>query len=304
MAGTAALRLGAGGLVIWFIDREPRFGDIFQRVKAAMAALGVEMFPDGYNSTAKLTVIIVVILVLSLVTATAGRVWVFYQKRRQPSLSQIYEQVSNKVQRYYQNQLRRKRNAIQIEQNNDAQYITNALRDIRESFADGYKKCDIRVTLMIPASIEGDNKRKLYIEFWSNDTQAIPRTYQNRFGFAKGQGYCGKAWELAGPIRGSKKKWVIFPDRTYIETSRAQRNVKCFLSFPVESERLTATEDNLLCVINVDAKTRNYFPRSEQEQIRLLSAVRPLVLIANFHLLRYMDAAVSNEPGGGSHVRT
>lgn len=190
-----------------------------------------------------------------------------------------------------------------------ATIVRDALQELRRILNDSYGKANLGLTVMLPGHAKGDDVERLYIQFWDTPRDEEPTTFRKGGGFAKGEGYCGRAWEREKTVGGNKRMLRILPfrDGVYVETSDRQRFVKDFLSIPVKYNMAyrsiddldTKQLDNIILILNLDAERRWYFPFRSAKIRAFEKLFEPMLWVISLHTNFWKEARkkLSARPG-------
>lgn len=298
----------AFGTISWIADPVPDIPVLSEIGQLVIELLGYTALLDSEApKKIGLVFILVVALIALIIVVEVGLA--IYRRIRLPSFEHLYEQVSNRLLRYLNDrgdEARRLRETTDENANDgevsgqrsieEGRLVQGLLRDIRKSLLDGYSEKGVLTgTIMLVAQESGQSEKRLFVEFWSNDTNHEPETWRMRTGFKRGEGYCGKAWMTGQVIVGTKRKWMgLLPDPQHVPTSQRQKKVRSFFCVPyVHVRRLdpaVGAVDPTLFVLNLDSTAGSYFPRGRVAQERLVKVLNPLILLLSNHARNYVEA--------------
>jgi hypothetical protein len=277
--------LGLYGLCLALVRDVEQFEALYKNIRSNFPAL-----PGDYKIYGQHIMAVPVMLVF---VGLNYLLFTWWRRRRlalNPNLEALYKQSIDRITRYYNSDALR----APISEAHERDVISGLLNDIRKSFHEGYKAHEeLRVTMMVRGRLEANAGELLFIEFWSNHKAEVPTTHRRRKGFARGEGYCGKAWKEAIAVVGTKRRFLgLLPDGQYVETSPRQKSVRCFFSVPISATEISEDmgADPIALVINLDATDRRYFPTARHRHRRLATVIEVFARIIYVHLLRYKEA--------------
>lgn len=168
--------------------------------------------------------------------------------------------------------------------------IRRILRAMRQALVEEYRRGNVGVTLMVKEKPTRLDEERLCIRFWSNETEAPPRSYHEGFGFPKGTGFAGKAWAKGRALAGQDRYLGFVRDRRYVVTPDSVDGSRCFLCVPLTDQGSTPNPDYVIGVLNFDAKEPRYFPVLTPRRLsKIVRALDPLIMALEFHLACWLS---------------
>lgn len=167
--------------------------------------------------------------------------------------------------------------------------IFSILNDLRDALMRGYKKDEIRITIMIPELRKDETDPALYISHWANDGGRAPITRKMGIGFRMGEGFAGYAWKDGILQSGGKRKYGFLKEVRYMNTSEDQDDRRAFCSIPIYDEGPNVDGRPLLAVLNIDSTKYFYFPFRKKPLRKFQRPLQPYIYALMYHLAFYDD---------------
>lgn len=215
------------------VDGYPAFAELFEYLKNSMSWMNLDILPESYNFVAKSMLATAILIMIGIIVLIMEGLAVRMQNKSTQGFFRLCQEIGKALQRETKREISNSTdhgisspNKLFLERRAAAKHI---LTDLRSAIRNAFGAADIQSTVMFVGKKDDEEEEKLFIEIYDSNDDEKPTTYRERQGFAKGEGYCGLAWQRPGtPVVGTKKRFGFLPDPVFVKTSDRQDDVKPF----------------------------------------------------------------------------